>query len=397
MTQAKCGEESPSQRVRIRVKRLFTPDFNLPATGCAGAAQIDLAAWVSDPNNKATAYTFYDVDPESNPGATPLGTASATKGVVNFGQYVLVNVSNGSQSYWVQSSVPNGCGGIASSTLNAPAQTASLNAIPNLTVNSGDPVNIAFSGQNTTHIIWLDHATFNNPNIGIMGSIGQGDLAFTASNSTGTTQTATIRVIPYNGNCAGSPIDFTITVNPGQGSRGSLANSLTVSAQAIHAQDVILAWQLIYDQDLLYFEVEKEDEQGNFIRIAKQAYTGNGSYSYIDRDGMKAASRYRIKLVHPDGRIVWSETIEIGTTSFTAKQFVVYPNPTAGQVQVKALFPVEEQITWQLSDILGRVLLRGEMNQQALQIDLASLPVGSYHLLMISHEGKTYLHKIEKR
>ncbi len=387
----------PAIRVRARVKSLFTPDFTLPAIGCGGSGQVNLASYVSDSRDKATAYTFYSVDPQINPGATPIGTATASNGVVNFGQQVNITVGNGNQTYWVQSTVPNGCGGFASSTLNAPAQSASLNPIPNQNVSCGDPVNIAFSGQNTTMIIWFDLAVFNNPNIGIMGNLGTGNLAFTATNTSGTPQTATIRVVPYNGNCAGQHQDFTITVQSGANCRQAAGNSLQLAASRVNAHDVALDWDIRYASDLIRFEVEKKRNDGDFEAIGYQDWQGNGAYQYLDKSSMANTNLYRLKLVLTDGRIVWSEAVEVKMDFFDNHRFNLFPNPTAGQFQLKALFPIEESYNWQLSDVMGKTLMQGKMERQEMTIQIESLATGVYHLVMISPEGKRYLMKVVKQ
>ncbi len=388
----------PAIRVRVKVKKQYAPEFNLPAIGCgAGAGQVDLAAWVSDSKNKTTLYTFYDVDPVAHPGATPIGSATATNGVVDFGQYVSVNVALGTQTYWVQNTVPNDCGGTASSTLVANSVNATLNFIPNITVNSGDPVNIAFSGTNATHIFWLDHVAFSNPPIGIMGSVGLGNLAFTAQNTGTTPLTATIRAIAYNGNCTGQFRDFTITVQPAAASRQGAGNSLLLAAARINAHDVMLEWDIRTEFELIRFEIEKKGADGEFKSIGYQNWNGNGSYQYTDESGMSNANQYRLKLIYTDGRIAWSDVVEVKMDFVDNKRFDLFPNPTSGQFQVKAMLPIETSYSWQLSDVMGKTLMQGEMKEQQTTIQIASLATGMYHLVMISPEGKRYLMKVVKQ
>lgn len=395
--QEKVNCPSPPIRVRVRVKPQFAPEFNLPTIGCGNSGgQIDLAAWVSDPKNKTTLYTFYNVDPVANPGATPIGSATATNGVVDFGQYVIVNVVLGTQTYWVQNTVPNGCGSTASSTLIANVVNATLNFIPNITVNSGDPVNVSFSGTNATHIIWLDHISFNNPNIGIMGAIGIGGLSFTAFNPTANPLTAMIRVIAYNGNCAGQVQDFYITVNPGPPTRQA-QNQLQLFASMINSHDVLLSWDITSDQELIRFEVEKKRNDGEFEAIGFQKWTGNGSYTYTDESGMGNANQYRLKLVYADGRVVWTNPVKVNMDFVDNQRFDLFPNPTDGKFHVKALFEMEASYSWQLSDVMGKSLMKGEMEGQQTSIQIDALAPGIYHLVMISPEGKRYLMKLVKQ
>ena len=78
-----------------------------------------------------------------------------------------------------------------------------------LVCNNTATTAINFTGTATT-FNWVN----NTPSIGLAAS-GTGNIAsFTAVNATATAVTATITVTPSNGACTGTPVSFTITVNP---------------------------------------------------------------------------------------------------------------------------------------------------------------------------------------
>jgi hypothetical protein len=90
--------------------------------------------------------------------------------------------------------------------------TTTVNAIANKTECAGTSVPItALSSPTTgTTFSW----TNSHPAIGLAAS-GTGNIpAFTANNTTASPITATITVRPMYGSCAGTPRQFTITVNP---------------------------------------------------------------------------------------------------------------------------------------------------------------------------------------
>ncbi len=94
--------------------------------------------------------------------------------------------------------------------------TAQVNQPANRIVCNGSSVSVAFSTMNdigTTTYSW----TNNNIAIGL-GASGNGNISFTASNSTNSPITGTITVTPLFANggisCTGPPRSFTITVNP---------------------------------------------------------------------------------------------------------------------------------------------------------------------------------------
>lgn len=382
----------PAILIRVRVKKLFVPEFSLPSVECAGG-QLDLAAWVSDPAKKATAYTFYNSNP-SNGSATPLGTVSATKGVVDAWQYMIVNVNNGNNRYWVQSTVPNGCGGIAESILTAPVK-ARLDYIPNVSVNSGESVNLSFSGLNATHFVWLDHSSFNNPNIGIVGAAGIGNLRFTAYNPGSSPLTAVIRVIAYNGNCAGRYRDVNITVNPGPVSRRA-ASMLALEGSFTGAQEVELKWDFSYEFETLRFDIEKQDSEGNFRTIAAVSWNGQTTYQFRDKEAVSASQIYRIKVLLADGRSIWSNEIRLNKQTLQVSPFSVYPNPASDLLYIRANLSEPVAGSWKMLDVTGKILLEGSLAQEN-EISISSLASGIYSLIITTAHSQTFTHRILKK
>lgn len=85
-----------------------------------------------------------------------------------------------------------------------------VNPVTNQTVCN----NIATTAINFTGTATTFNWTNNTPSIGLAAS-GTGNIAsFTALNPSATAVTATITVTPSTGACTGTPISFTITVNP---------------------------------------------------------------------------------------------------------------------------------------------------------------------------------------
>lgn len=83
-----------------------------------------------------------------------------------------------------------------------------LDPLPDLTVCTGEPVSITFSGTGTGHN-WSN----SNPAVGL-GPLGSGNsINFTAANVTAA-QTGTVTVTPTGGTCPGYPETFTISVLP---------------------------------------------------------------------------------------------------------------------------------------------------------------------------------------
>lgn len=390
------GCEGEARRMRVRVRKTSTVVLDLPAIGC-NTGQIDLAAWVSDSRGIATSFTFYDADP--NLGTSPLGAVSANSGQVNSGQYAVVSLPSQPVTYYAVANNNTGCQVTGSDEVIS-AAGASLDPVPDITVNAGDLVHVAFNSHDATHILWVNHSSFNNPYVGLLGSVGLGDLLFTAQNSTSSSQTAMIRVIGYNGNCAGQVHDFSITVNPGVGSRQA-QNSLQLTASKLNAHDVQLDWDIQYEFKLTTIDIEKQINEGEWETMDHQAVgpdynltTHNGTYT--DRDGMGNVTKYRLKLSHADGRVIWSQEVEVNFDFFDSKRFTLYPNPSNGRFNLRSAGPIEGEWRYKLSDQLGRTILIGKLKGSETAFDISHLTTGHYFLLLTSPEGKQYLERVVK-
>ena len=402
VSQFSDGCEGDARRVRVRVRKTSTVVLDLPVIGCGGS-QVDLAAWVSDSRNFATGYTFYDSDPAiGNP--TALGSVSATKGNANNGQYMIINLPGTPKTYYATASNSTGCQVTGSNQIQS-AFGANLDPISDITVNSGSSVNVAFSSPNATHIFWFDHSSFNNPNIGIMGSFGMGNLTFTASNPFAQQISATIRVVPYNGNCAGDAQDFIIKINPGSQTRQA-SNSIALQASKLNVHDVQISWEIQSEYEMQTIEVEKLKNDGEWVAINQQAADQHGvgthhdvslrDGSYLDRGGMGNVTKYRLKLSFVDGRAVWSRAVEVNFDFYNNKHFTLYPNPSDGRFFLRSASELEGNWQYQLSDPMGRLLRTGELQANNTGFNISEQPAGHYHLLIVSPEGKRYVHKIVK-
>jgi len=376
--------------LRVRVRQTLT--FIRPLRVAVwNEGQLDLAAWVSDSRRIAIAFTFYDRDPSTG-SPSPLGSVTATKGAVDQGQSLVINLPAGLNTYYAVASNTTGCQLTGIDQVNI-GSGASLDSIGNLTVNSGDLVQVGFSSPDASYILWLNHHSFNNPYIGLLGSAGLGDLVFTAQNHGSTPKTAMIRVIAYNGNCAGQLRDFYITVNPSVKNRQA-ANYLQLTAQKINVHDVRINWQINYEFALTQIEVEKLKGESEWVKISTSALLTD---AFIDRSGMSNVTKYRLKLIHADGRAIWSQEVEVSFDFYHTERFTLYPNPTQGRFGLRVAGGLEGDWSYKLSDQMGRILLTGKLQDNETAFDISHMPAGHYHLVISSPTGKRYLRKIAKR
>lgn len=220
--QSPDGCESVNKtEVRVRVRATPDVSMSMPNALCEGA-QVDLAAYVSDAANKTDLYTFYMGDP--NNGGTLLGSATATNGTVNAGQFVVQLFTPGTKTIYVVASNnfnnPPNCSAVATQTVVINPRPV-VGPIANIgPVCPGDPVQVNFSSAPTgSFFVW----TNSNTNIGL-GANGLGDLTFAAAaNTSAQAEVGQISVSAILNNCLSNPVSFSVTV----GSDPVLASGLT--------------------------------------------------------------------------------------------------------------------------------------------------------------------------
>jgi len=381
--------ESPLRRIRVRVRKTSTVVLALPDYGC-NPGQIDLAAWVSDSRRIATAFHFYDANPIQ--GANPVGTATATKGRVNNGQQVIVTIPPNPIVYYATAENNTGCQNGGNDLIISTAVPL-LDPISSQQVNAGDVVNLTFNSPNATRILWVNS---NNPNIGILGTVGLGNLSFTAVNQTSSPQTAILHVIPYINNCAGPLQEVSITVNPG-GSHRLAMPSLKAEVSRTAAIEATIAWEIRYNFPLSHMDVERLDAEGNWQTLGTVVYQETRfKYNFIDPKTDALASTYRIKFSHPDGRAFWSEELVLANELLASEQFAIAPNPTDGRLSISTNAAMDASWSVELLDPFGRQLLSKQAVGAAAVIDVSHLASGYYLLVITSHTGRIHHEKLIK-
>ena len=80
------------------------------------------------------------------------------------------------------------------------------------------------------------------------------------------------------------------------------------------------------------------------------------------------------------------EFIGIEESGVSSPQFISYPNPTTGQFNLRIDGHVEQGVALELTDLLGKVILKETGNKSNYIFDLSKYPKGVY-LLKIKNRG----------
>lgn len=161
---------------------------------------------------------------------------------------------------------------------------------------------------------------------------------------------------------ASAALDYTLLGENGCESTGTLDLEIGMLAAATFTQDGTLltadegvAWQWYLDGELIPGATGQTYEA-----------TENGDYHVVvtSADGCDTT-----------GDAVTITIISVEELNLTA---VVYPNPVSDVAHVS--FDQQVQGVWQLLDVQGKVVLEGEVNGTAMQVDLSGLAAGQFTL-----------------
>lgn len=140
-----------------------------------------------------------------------------------------------------------------------------------------------------------------------------------------------------------------------------------------------LDWQTAAEVDSDYFQVERQNNDGDWAAIGNVAALGTaGTYHFNDPEpGPTNPVLYRLRQVDFNGDYTYSDVVALSRAD-NETAVNLFPNPAREHVFVEGLGAG----AFTLTDAAGRVVARGNINDsQRFRIDLpAGLPVGTYFL-----------------
>ena len=161
-----------------------------------------------------------------------------------------------------------------------------------------------------------------------------------------------------------------------------------------------LTWQTANEIELYRFEIEKSTDLVDFHRIGEvYPYEGLGfmvnQYQYVDLFFEEKKAYYRLKMVDIDGLLKYSNTIALENSE--AFDFQVSPNPNIGHFKIdfKGAY---DQIDIKLIDPNGFLVWVDSIEGQgafSVEQNLSTLPPGIYYL-QVSNGTRTISKRILK-
>lgn len=205
-----------------------------------------------------------------------------------------------------------------------------------------------------------------------------------------------IRAYAYSG--AGSEGSFTI-LGTGQALPVSLANFKGER----QGNRNILTWTTISEQNNNGFELQRSADGNNFSTlgfIPSRAANGNSNvslnYAHTDSKPFSSNCYYRLKQIDKDGREKLSGIVLLkGTKHEILSISNVYPNPARDKLNLIIYSPVNEKVTFSITDLTGRIIRQqiqqisnGENN---VVVNVSNLTGGTYLVNVKGNNSNDYL------
>lgn len=270
--------------------------------------------------------------------------------------------------------------------------------------NSTSVVSAAAIGQNNFSI-WANNATFGDPcafttkhmyieaiynntifnwtndtpSIGLSAS-GIGSIpSFSATNTGSTPVMATIIVTPMIDGCAGTPIQFTITVNP------TAATPTGSSTQVINggiATDATIEDIDVNPTTVSWYTSSSDALSGtNALPAGTQLIDGAEYFAMNEENGCSSTP------------LAVTVTVVLSNDDFDSTDFRIYPNPTSDVVTLQYSNEITEI---SILNLLGQTMLNKKLNTTETTIDFSNFPAATYFVKVVS-EGKIKMVKVIKK
>jgi hypothetical protein len=188
----------------------------------------------------------------------------------------------------------------------------------------------------------------------------------------------------------------------GFGVAGRMNTILTLTgALNSNNKDIDLHWTTSAEINSSIFEVEKSYDGTTFHKIGTVQAAGTkltpSAYDFTDHENVQN-NYFRIKMLHTDGYVLYSNTIQITNNNAPQRMFV-FPNPFVNDLTVRFARTPQSAVAFSVFDAQGKLVRKWEMPGNAVSFNLNALNILSHgiYLLRIDADGQQYTYRLMKK
>ncbi|MCC7031021.1 MAG: lamin tail domain-containing protein [Chitinophagaceae bacterium] len=182
------------------------------------------------------------------------------------------------------------------------------------------------------------------------------------------------------------------------------ATMLHFSGKLTRNQTAELKWETTAEKNVSHFEIERSNQNANFVQIGRSAAKGNSAvqqfYTFNDASPYIGMNYYRLKTVDEDGLYTYSNVISLLVQDAKTGIVSVYPNPASNQLQVDINTSAAVNTTLSIVDMLGNTLadmpLKLQKGLNEIPVSVQQFAKGNYFFkIRLNHEMQAYKFTVE--
>ncbi|MDX1941740.1 MAG: SdrD B-like domain-containing protein, partial [Saprospiraceae bacterium] len=187
-----------------------------------------------------------------------------------------------------------------------------------------------------------------------------------------------IQLTVIKGNCASTAVKRVVST--------STCSGLTIDANAINNQDVIINWAVAQDGIDYEFEVERSKDNVHFEQIATvntphHLVSNMRHYEYMDESPKKGWNYYRVITKDFSGSPLLSDIASVALYA-DSKLVHLYPNPVTDHLTLEILDAMNDDVQLQIVNTNGIVMQTVDVPKdvQRQELDFSRMPSGTYFI-----------------
>lgn len=160
---------------------------------------------------------------------------------------------------------------------------------------------------------------------------------------------------------------------------------------------VLAFWDIANEERNVNYEVERSSDGGNtFEIIGAVPGDGNGSYLFVDEFPLPGYSDYRLKVILPNGDLLFSDPVNFFIES--SIEGYTYPNPATSSTFLRLNEPLTSDVQMELTDNQGNIIDLKVVSAGTSEVfwDLSRLISGRYYIYAIDNGRRTLISDVMK-
>ena len=174
---------------------------------------------------------------------------------------------------------------------------------------------------------------------------------------------------------------------------GLLPVNITDFTALKQSNAVLLKWFATYETNFKLFEIERSTDAVSFYKVGTVQGQNLANYSFEDKQLPNTGMvYYRLKMIDIDGVFTYSEVVPVRLNN-NFSNALLYPNPTAGLLNIRFSTAISSNTQLVLTDVTGRTIMTTTVRKGALnmEVNLQPLPNGRYFIKI--NDDKKVIHQ----